>query len=61
MRCLIDYSAFNKNGDVQQRWMSLTIQLYHYGDLSIRGSVSTMSGFLSSIRGFMSTMRETID
>ncbi len=61
MRCLIDYSLLTKIGDIQQRWMSLTIQLSHYGDLSIRGSVSTISGFLSYIRGFMSTMRESID
>ena len=54
-RFSVVYQRFNKNGDIQLQWMSLSNQVCGFGDLynaflcAIGGFVSTIGGSLSSI------------
>ena len=60
-RFSVDYRHFNKKGDIQVKWMSLTSQAFGFGllysfGLAIGGSLSTISATGVAIGGFLSTI-----
>ena len=64
-RFSVDYRHFNKKGDIQVKWMSLTSQAFGFGllysfGLAIGGSLSTISATGVAIGGFLSTISDFV-